>query len=51
LRWYHYVDNLASSDKYAGIGWELLGGENINLIHELDKDKQYEEFKVIGIIK
>lgn len=51
LRWYHYVDNLASSDKYAGIGWELLGGENISLIHELDKDKQYEEFKVIGIIK
>lgn len=51
LRWYHYVNNLASSDKYAGIGWELLDGENISLIHELDKDKQYEEFKVIGIIK
>lgn len=51
LRWYHYINNLASSDKYAGIGWELLDGENISLIHELDKDKQYEEFKVIGIIK
>lgn len=51
LRWYHYVNNLASNDKYAGIGWELLDGENISLIHELDKDKQYEEFKVIGIIK
>ena len=51
LRWYHYVNNLASSDKYAGIGWELLDGENLSLVHELDKDKQYEEFKVIGIIK
>ena len=51
LRWYHYVNNLASSDKYSGIGWELLEGENINLTYTLDKDKQYEEFKVIGIIK
>ena len=51
LRWYHYVNNLASSDKYAGIGWELLDGESLSLVHGLDKDKQYEEFKVIGIIK
>ena len=51
LRWYHYNPEVSSIDQYAGIGWERLAGESTNIQYTLSKDKQTEEFKVIGIIK
>ena len=51
LRWYHYNPEVSSIDQYAGIGWELIEGENTSIQYTLSKDKQKEEFKVIGIIK
>lgn len=51
LRWYHYNPEASGIDQYAGVGWERLEGESTNIQYTLSKDKQTEEFKVIGIIK